>query len=79
MRQSLRTWFYLELVSGLTTGILFAASAFNRAWIEVVFRVDPDNGQGWVEWLIVGALLALTVVLGTLAQREWRRAVANVG
>jgi hypothetical protein len=79
MSRGLRGWFYLELVSGIVTSILFVASIFNRAWIEVVFRVDPDNGQGWVEWMIVGALLALTIVLGTLARNEWRRTVARVG
>lgn len=56
--------------------VLLAALAILTAivpdWIEATFSVDPDGGNGTVEWLIVGVfgLVALTFV--ALARREYR-------
>jgi hypothetical protein len=74
MRKALRWQFYAETILGALTGILFVVTLLNRAWIEMLFHVDPDQGQGWVEWLIVGVLLAVTLALASLARLEWRRA-----
>jgi tetrahydromethanopterin S-methyltransferase subunit E len=74
LKKRLRAWFYAETVTGLVTGVMFIVTLLNRAWIETVFNVDPDRGQGWVEWLIVAGLLVLTVACGALARHEWRRA-----
>ncbi|HEX6799351.1 MAG TPA: hypothetical protein VF116_16705 [Ktedonobacterales bacterium] len=74
MRNSLRPRFYPETVLGIISGIMFVVTLLNRAWIETVFHVDPDGGQGWVEWAIVGGLLAVTLVMAALARYEWRRA-----
>lgn len=41
-------------------------------WIEEVFRVDPDSGNGSLEWLIVAALTLATATLSALAWRERR-------
>ena len=76
MRNSLRPRFYPEAVLGIISGIMFVVTVLNRAWIETIFHVDPDQGQGWVEWLIVGALLVVTLVMAALARYEWRRATA---
>jgi hypothetical protein len=43
-------------------------------WIEIVFRVDPDHGSGWLEWAIVAAAFALMVTFSVSARHEWRRA-----
>ena len=48
---------------------------FNREWIETIFNVDPDQGSGSLELLIVGGLLVATIVLCP-AGYEWRRASA---
>ena len=32
-------------------------------WIEGFFEVEPDGGSGSLEWLLVGVLLLLSVVL----------------
>jgi tetrahydromethanopterin S-methyltransferase subunit E len=76
MRRRLRVRFYPETILGIITGIMFVVTLLNRTWIETVFNIDPDQGQGWVEWMIVGVLLVVTLVLGTLARHEWRRAAA---
>lgn len=64
-------------ILGTLSGILFVVTLFSRDWIENIFHVDPDQGQGWVEWLIVVALALVAVGLGALARSEWRRAAAK--
>jgi hypothetical protein len=50
---------------------------FRRDWIEAIFRVDPDQHTGALEWLIVAALLVATAMFGSLARSEWRRNAVN--
>jgi hypothetical protein len=45
-------------------------------WIESVFGVDPDHGNGSAEWVAVVVLLVIGAGTGALARREWRRAHA---
>jgi hypothetical protein len=58
----------------IVTCILFVITLVQRDWIEVGFGVDPDRRMGTLEWLIVAALLVVTITLLTLASYEWRRA-----
>jgi tetrahydromethanopterin S-methyltransferase subunit E len=76
MKKSLRPWFYPEAILGIITGVMFVVTLFNRQWIETIFNVDPDQGSGSLELLIVGGLLVATIVLVALAGYEWRRASA---
>jgi len=46
-----------------------------RDWIEIVFKVDPDHGNGSLEWVIVAGALVFALVFSISAGREWRRAV----
>ena len=78
MRKALRLRFWLETGLAIVTGILFVITLIQRNWIEVAFGVDPDNGNGTLEWLIVGALLIATIALFTLASYEWRKARATI-
>jgi hypothetical protein len=73
MRNSLRRRFWLETGMAIVTSILLVLTLIWRDWIEIVFRLDPDQGNGTLEWLIVGALLGVTIILFTLASFEWRR------
>jgi hypothetical protein len=56
---------------------LFSALAVITAvipdWIEVVFGIEPDGGSGSLEWIIVGVLGVLAVLLGALGYRDRRR------
>ena len=74
MKKGLRPWFYPEAILGVVAGVLFVVTLFNRAWIETVFQVDPDQGSGTLEWLVVGGLLVAAIALGLAARYEWRRA-----
>ena len=78
MRNALRRRFWLETGIAIITGILFVITLIRNDWIEIVFRVDPDNNNGTFEWLIVGALLLVTITLFILASYEWRRARAAI-
>ena len=74
MKRAMRLRFWLETGMATITGVLFAITLVARDWIERVFAVEPDGGNGSLEWLIVGALLVATVALILLARSEWRRA-----
>jgi hypothetical protein len=74
MIKHLRPRFWAEAALGTLTGFLFVLTLFWRDWIEAVLRVDPDNHNGSLEWLIVGVLGATTVSFLLLARTEWRHA-----
>lgn len=74
MLRTLRARFWLETVLAAVSGLSLAATLIQRQWIELVFRVDPDQGSGVLEWTIVGVLLAATILSLSLARGEWRRA-----
>lgn len=74
MKKGLRLRFYPETILGIVAAVMFVVTLLNQQWIETVFKVDPDQGQGWVEWMIVAGLLVAALALGALARHEWRRA-----
>lgn len=78
MRNALRQRFWFETAIAIVTSILFVITLVQRDWIEIAFRIDPDQGNGTVEWLIVGALLLVSIALFTLASYEWHRAQATI-
>lgn len=74
MRQAVRLRFWLESGLAFVTGILFVITLAWHDWIEIIFNVDPDQGNGFLEWSIVGVLLVVTMALLILANYEWHRA-----
>jgi len=79
MRKALRGRFWFETVLAVVTGILFVITLIWHNWAEIIFNVDPDQGSGLLEWLVVGALLVVTIVLFVLARYEWRKAQVAIG
>ena len=73
MKNALRWRFWFETGMAIITSVLFVITLVRRDWIEIIFGVDPDNHNGAIEWLIVGALLVVTIILFTLVSYEWRR------
>jgi len=69
----LGTGFWVRLASAVVSGALLVVTLAWHDWIEIVFRVDPDRGSGWLEWVIVSVAFAfmLTFLMG--AHRYWRR------
>lgn len=76
MKKQVKWFFWLEMGIASVTGILFLITLIWRDWIEIVFRIDPDQGSGSLEMIIVGALLVVTLGLFFLAGYQWRRAPA---
>jgi tetrahydromethanopterin S-methyltransferase subunit E len=74
MRKRVGIRFWIELLTGSVTAVLFLLTLIARDWIETLVGWDPDQHSGSVEWLIVMGLLLVTVMLFTAARVEWRRA-----
>jgi hypothetical protein len=62
----------LESLIALGAGFLGIITIFWHDWIEALTGWDPDHHNGSFEWLIVAALLAIAVVSGIAARRDWR-------
>jgi hypothetical protein len=73
MKKAATIRFWLELGLAAVSGVLFFVTLFRPNWIELVFGVEPDGGDGSLEWLIVAVLAAATVALLALARVEWRK------
>ncbi len=73
----MRRRFWFESALALASGFLFILTLFSKEWIEEVFKVDPDNGSGALEWGLTIALAAAAIVCTVLARYEWKRAVAS--
>jgi hypothetical protein len=73
MASKARTRMWIEAGLAITTGALLILTLISREWIEEIFRVDPDNGSGALEWLIVAALAVATVTFSLMARAEWKR------
>jgi uncharacterized membrane protein len=79
MKRQVRWFFWLEIGVASMTGVLCMVTLLWRDWAEVLLRVDPDQGSGAFEWMIVSALLIVTLGVFALAGREWRRTSLAVG
>lgn len=64
--------FWIESAMALASAALLAVTLITRTWIEEIFKVDPDQGSGSLEWIIIGVALMLTVASVMLARGEWR-------
>lgn len=74
MPHGLRHRFWFESVLGSIACVLAVVTLFWHDWIEAVFGVDPDRGNGSAEWLVVAVLLIVALALAIGARLEWRRA-----
>ena len=76
MNKKVRLRLWLEIGLASITGFLSLITLVWRDWIERLFGVEPDGGNGTLEWAIVGGLLVATIVLFVLARLEWRKSQA---
>ena len=77
MNRTVRTRFWIEAALALLTAGLFVLTLISREWIELLFGVDPDGGDGSLEWVMVAVLLVVTVIFTWLARVEWHRAASQ--
>jgi hypothetical protein len=66
-----RLW--VEVAAAVFAGPLAVLTLFWPDWIETVFRVDPDQGSGALEWAVVVGLAVVAMVASFMARREWVR------
>jgi apolipoprotein N-acyltransferase len=71
---SMRPRFWIEAGLAVASVLLLVVTLISREWIEVVFGVDPDHGNGSLEWLIVGIMAVVALAFSIIARVEWRRA-----
>ncbi len=71
--RGLRRRFWVETAGSAVSLVAFVVTLIWPDWIERVFGVDPDGGNGSFEWLIVALLLLATVAGSVVARREWAR------
>jgi len=70
----MRRQFWAAFSCGVSSALLAIITVISREWIEFVFGVDPDGGNGALEWTIVLVTSAVAVVCLGWARLEWRRA-----
>jgi hypothetical protein len=66
--------FWVESVATCLTAVLFVLTLISKEWIEILFRVDPDEGSGALEIALLILCAGVACVSGMLAHRDWRRA-----
>ncbi len=69
----LTTRFWVEAGLAAFSAVLLLVTLVTREWIELVFRVDPDHGNGSLEWLIVAVAIVATITFSVLARLEWQK------
>ena len=73
MNRSVRVRFWVEATLATLTGVLFVVTMVSREWIEAIFGVDPDGGDGSLEVAVLATLLVATGAFSVFARAEWRR------
>jgi hypothetical protein len=63
--------FWVEAGLGSISGILFVATLTWPDWLELVLHVDPDGGNGAVEWAVLAVFAVVCVICLFLARAEW--------
>ena len=56
--------FWAQVVVGGTAGVLFVVTPFRADWIEAVFEGFDDQHSGSIEWIIIMAMLVVTLAMG---------------
>jgi hypothetical protein len=69
-----RRRFWSEAAAAVASGLLAVVTVIWPDWIERVFGIEPDQGSGELEWLIVAVVFTVAIGFGVAARREWRRA-----
>ena len=64
-------WFRIEVTLASLSLLAFIATLIWADWIELLFGVDPDGGDGTLERVVVLGLTGATaVVMALLARRN---------
>jgi hypothetical protein len=67
----------VDVIAAAVFGFLAILTLIVPDWIEVVFKVEPDGGNGSLEWLIVAGMALVTLAFAVDARRTWTTAPAE--
>lgn len=62
----------LEICLAALSAVLFVVTVAWPEWIEEVFGVDPDHGDGSLELLILGVTAVCAIIASLRARSDWR-------
>jgi hypothetical protein len=66
-----------DVLAAAVFGSLAVLTLVVPDWIEAVFKVEPDGGNGSLEWLIVAGFALVALVFAFDARRSWTAATAS--
>lgn len=69
----LRSRFWFEIALGVVAGGLTLLTVLVPDWIEVAFRIDPDESSGILETGITFVALLAMLIAVFSARLEWRQ------
>jgi O-antigen/teichoic acid export membrane protein len=70
---NLRRRFWFELGAAISAAAMLLLTLVSHEWVEVLFGVAPDGGNGAAEVLIPVVLFAAAAASALMASREWLR------
>ena len=70
----MRLQFWGALAGGGLSAALAVVTLISREWIEFLFGVDPDGGNGGLEWAVVIAAALIAIVCFWWAGVGWKHA-----
>ena len=73
MSHQSRRRFAAEAALASLSGALFILTLVLPDWIETVFRVDPDQHSGSLEWVMTAGFGLMAIAALALVRREWDR------
>jgi hypothetical protein len=71
--KNVRRRFWIKASLSASSFVLLMVTIVWHDWIEIVFRADPDQHSGLVEWLIVAVLALAAITLAVLARIDFRQ------
>lgn len=78
MMKSMRLRFWLEAAMATITSVLLVMTLIWEDWVEEIFGISPDAGNGSFERWLVGTLIVVTITLFVMVRSEWRRTRASM-
>jgi hypothetical protein len=68
--QTLRRRIWIETALATVTAAMALLTIVWPDWIEMIFRVDPDGGNGVLEWGLVGVSAFASLMFGLRARAD---------
>lgn len=71
MSRAVRNRFWPELVLVIISLAVMLTLVWHD-WIELVFGVEPDGGDGSLEWAMVAVMFIAALMASLIARNEWQ-------